>query len=183
MPLNTCTEGGKPGYKWGDSGKCYTYSSGDEAGRLEARKSAIRQGMAAEPEKFNINKSRVVKNDDNQLVFGWANVTIRKTGEQITDTQNHEIDTEDLEMAMYVFNISFRKMGVMHVTKGKGQLIESMVFTKEKLAAMGLPEDILPEAAWVGFHIPDRELYEKVRDGDYTMFSIEGRARKEVVSD
>lgn len=181
MPLMTCSEGGKPGYKWGEGGHCYTYTAGSEASKLDAKKSAIRQGMAIEPEHFHL-PGKVLKYDDsNQLIFGWASVTIRKTGQQIEDAHKHQIDTEDLELAMYAFNIFFRKMGVMHVLKGKGVLVESMVFTKEKLEAMGLPGEILPEAAWVGFHVPDRELYEKAKKGDYKMFSIEGRARKETL--
>ena len=45
MPLKKCAVSGKSGYKWGDSGKCYT-------GR-DAKKQAIRQGVAIEgPEKF-----------------------------------------------------------------------------------------------------------------------------------
>ncbi len=182
MPIANCQEGGKPGYKYGESGKCYTYTAGNEAGKMAARKAAIRQGMATEPDKFK--KSEVLyKNDDEQLVFGWANVSIRKTGEQITDSQDHQIDTEQLEYAMYAYNLVFRKMGVNHILKSKGLLIESMVFTKEKLEKMGLPGEILPEAAWVGFYIPDRELYNKVKEGDYEMFSIEGRAIVKEVKD
>lgn len=40
MPLKRCQSDGKPGYKWGDSGKCYT---GDGA-----REKAIKQGRAIE---------------------------------------------------------------------------------------------------------------------------------------
>tara|TARA_Y100001951_G_C11212601_1_gene223856 strand:- start:520 stop:696 length:177 start_codon:yes stop_codon:yes gene_type:complete len=35
------------GYKWGGSGKCYTYRSGDEAGRKKAKEKAHLQGTAA----------------------------------------------------------------------------------------------------------------------------------------
>jgi len=45
MPVKTCIINGKNGYKWGDSGKCYTGP--------EARDKAIRQGRAIE-----INKSK-----------------------------------------------------------------------------------------------------------------------------
>ena len=130
--------------------------------------------------KFNMEDIALV--DSNMhTVFGWANVAIRKSGEQIKDSQKHMIDTEDLETAMYAFNLAFREMGVMHVVKGKGELIESIVYTKRKLQAMGLPEDILPEAAWVGFYIEDDRLWEKVKNGTYKMFSIEGTAIGEEV--
>jgi hypothetical protein len=46
---------------------------------------------------------------------------------------------------------------------------------------MGLPEDSLPQGWWVGFYIEDPEVYEKVRSGVYKMFSVQGKAVREVV--
>ena len=46
MPVKKCTKGNKPGYKWGDEGKCYTYEEGNEESRKRARKMAIAQGRA-----------------------------------------------------------------------------------------------------------------------------------------
>lgn len=39
MPVKKCTIDGKPGYKWGDQGKCYTGP--------DAEKKAMIQGVAA----------------------------------------------------------------------------------------------------------------------------------------
>ena len=47
MPVGPCSSNGKPGFKWGDSGKCYTYTEGDDASRNEARRKAGAQGAAA----------------------------------------------------------------------------------------------------------------------------------------
>jgi len=44
MPVKSCTVDGEPGFKWGDSGKCYPYTS--DAGKEAARKKAIAQGAA-----------------------------------------------------------------------------------------------------------------------------------------
>jgi hypothetical protein len=46
MPVNSCSSNGKPGYKWGDAGKCYTYTAGDEASMKAAKKKALAQGIA-----------------------------------------------------------------------------------------------------------------------------------------
>ena len=46
MPVQGCSSGGKPGFKWGDSGACYTYESGNEVSRQSARKKAEAQGRA-----------------------------------------------------------------------------------------------------------------------------------------
>lgn len=45
MPLMECTENGKPGFKYGQSGKCYT-SDGTPEGIKSAKKKAIKQGVA-----------------------------------------------------------------------------------------------------------------------------------------
>lgn len=47
MPVHPCTEDGKPGAKWGDSGKCYTYGAGTGRTRGEAIRAAINQATAA----------------------------------------------------------------------------------------------------------------------------------------
>lgn len=46
MPTKSCRKDGKPGYKWGDEGKCYTYTSGDEESRKRAKEKADAQGRA-----------------------------------------------------------------------------------------------------------------------------------------
>jgi hypothetical protein len=47
MPVGPCSNNGKPGYKWGSSGTCYTYTAGDAASKSAAKKKAQRQGLAA----------------------------------------------------------------------------------------------------------------------------------------
>jgi len=47
MPVTVCLLNGKPGYKWGASGKCYTYSPGQEGTRKRAKRKAAIQGYAA----------------------------------------------------------------------------------------------------------------------------------------
>ena len=46
MPVNNCSENGKPGYKWGDAGKCYLFDPNDESSKKEAKKKAVAQGLA-----------------------------------------------------------------------------------------------------------------------------------------
>lgn len=47
MPVKSCTLDGKPGFKWGDSGKCYTYDPKSETSKKNAEKKAYVQGIAA----------------------------------------------------------------------------------------------------------------------------------------
>ena len=44
MPVQSCTKDGKPGFRWGKTGKCYTYSN--EKSRKEAIAKAQKQARA-----------------------------------------------------------------------------------------------------------------------------------------
>lgn len=46
MPVKECQEDGKPGFKWGDEGKCYTYTPGNKTSRERAKEKAKQQGRA-----------------------------------------------------------------------------------------------------------------------------------------
>ena len=46
MPVKSCEDNGNDGFKWGDEGKCYTYSPNNEGSRRNAKKSANIQGLA-----------------------------------------------------------------------------------------------------------------------------------------
>lgn len=53
MPVKSCNKDGKPGYKWGDSGKCYTYTPGNEQSKKAAKEKAIKQGQAIKSQSFS----------------------------------------------------------------------------------------------------------------------------------
>lgn len=114
--------------------------------------------------------------DEKQYAFGWASVSVQTDGEQVVDWQKDLIDPEDLEAAAYRYVELYRDGGEMHERGGVAVLIESMVFTPEKLKAMGLEDGSIPIAWWIGFHVTDQDVWEKVKDGTYSMFSIEGKA-------
>ena len=46
MPVNPCSENGKSGFKWGESGKCYLYEKGNSKSMGEAKRKATIQGIA-----------------------------------------------------------------------------------------------------------------------------------------
>jgi len=48
MPVQHCMKDGKPGYKYGEEGFCYTYTPGNEKERQEAKQKAYLQGVAIE---------------------------------------------------------------------------------------------------------------------------------------
>lgn len=125
---------------------------------------------------FNIYKT----DDDKRLVFGWASIAMTVDGEQLEDRQKDIIDPEDLEEAAYEYVLNFRDTGEEHIKtmRKKGKLVESCVFTEEKQKAMGIPEGIVPVGWWIGFKIEDDAAWERVKNGTYKMFSIEGKASR-----
>lgn len=131
----------------------------------------------AKPRKFSIAK----QDDEKMIAFGWANVAIKADGQQIADYQDDMVDPEELENAAYQFVEFYREGGEMHERGGSAVLIESVMFTKEKMEAMGIPSGTLPEGWWIGFHVTDPEVWNKVKSGEYLMFSIEGEAIREEI--
>lgn len=127
------------------------------------------------------NSYTIMKTDDDKrLVFGWASISVTVDGEQLEDRQKDMIDPEDLEEAAYEYVLNFRDTGEEHIStmRKKGKLVESCVFTAEKQKAIGIPEGTLPIGWWIGFKIEDDAAWEKVKNGTYRMFSIEGKANR-----
>lgn len=143
-------------------------------------KSIIGADMNA-PNEPTENKFSIYKTDDEKrLVFGWASIIIKTDGEQLVDRQQDLIDPEDLEEAAYEYVLNFRDTGEKHDPnlRKKGKLVESCVLTAEKQKAMGILDGTLPIGWWIGFKIEDDEAWEKVKNGTYRMFSIEGKANR-----
>ncbi len=46
MPLMTCQKDGKPGWKFGSSGRCYTFTKGNRQSEQVALSKAIKQAAA-----------------------------------------------------------------------------------------------------------------------------------------
>jgi len=46
MPIMSCRRDGLPGFKWGESGHCYTYKPGSKSSKERARQKALRQMRA-----------------------------------------------------------------------------------------------------------------------------------------
>ncbi len=122
---------------------------------------------------------KIMKSDNEKmLAFGWASVSVRAGGEVIKDWQEDIVEPEVLEKAAYEYVLLYREGGEMHERGGAAVLIESMVFTEEKMQAMGIPAGTLPVGWWIGFKVLDEDVWEKVKDGTYSMFSIEGTAER-----
>ena len=52
MPVMKCKKNGRPGFKWGKSGVCYTYMPGNRRSINLAKQRALNQGRAIEANKL-----------------------------------------------------------------------------------------------------------------------------------
>ena len=131
---------------------------------------------------FGMDPSRV--HEPQRLIFGYANVTVQEDGTVPFDFQGDMISTAELESAAYNYVLAHGVANQEHEYGTEcGFLVESFMITKEKMQAMGIPEGLIPEGWWVGFYIPDPDVYKKVLDGTYNMFSIEGYATRVPAND
>jgi hypothetical protein len=118
--------------------------------------------------------------DEQRLVFGYAYVCQNDTGQVVDKSGDFVEDSEELAKAAYDFVLKSRDGGDWHKRVGVSTMVESVVFTPEKIAKMGLP-DTTPTGWWVGYKIHDDEVWGKVKDGTYSSFSVHGKGvRKEV---
>lgn len=126
--------------------------------------------------------------EEKRQVFGWCSLS-EVDGEPVTDLQGDYVPIEETEKSAYEYVIRSRKGGDMHARVSKdwrdkdeplhvADLIESFVVTPEKLAQMGLPSDALPKGWWVGFKVADDDVWEKVKTGERTGFSIHGSGKR-----
>lgn len=124
--------------------------------------------------------------EDKRMVFGFFSVT-KIDGEYLFDLQDDAITTEVLEKAVYEYVLDARDAGEMHVKTGVGQLVESFMITKEKvdvilktLTDQGIPAvmDLGVEGWFGGFYISDDDVWDKVKKGEYPMFSIGGSGQR-----
>lgn len=117
-----------------------------------------------------------LSDDDERLVFGWFSV-IDVDDVPVVDRQGHIITEKALEKASYNYVLNARVGGEMHSNMGVARLVCSLVFTKELQKNLGIN---LGFVGWYGgFKVDDVEVWKKIKNGEYTSFSIGGRAQIE----
>lgn len=123
---------------------------------------------------FKLHKAKPAE----KLVSGWANVSINADGSLPLDWQDDVISPYMLEKAAIGFMLNYRESGEMHEGGPVGTVVESIVFTKEKQEAIGIPEGTVPQGWFITVKVHDDETFQKVCDGTYQMFSIQGTCRR-----
>jgi cation transport regulator ChaB len=142
----------------------------------------VASGLESERGGFTVAKV----DEDKRLVFGFFSVN--KVGaDLVEDLQGDMIETEELEKAAYDFVLNARVAGEGHVRKGVGRLVESIVLTYEKQAAIreclekqGIKAslDLGCEGWFGGFRIDDDDVWKSTRGGSYPAFSVGGSGKR-----
>ena len=159
------------------SASSYTsvYNDDGSVTRVSCHESVyITEECPVEDERVNISFSMHKAKDAEQLVSGWANVAINANGSIPLDWQGDVIAPDTLEKAAVNFMLDYRESGVMHDGGPVGTVVESIVFTKEKQEVLGIPEGSVPQGWFITVKVHDSEVFAKVKDGTYKMFSIQG---------
>lgn len=128
---------------------------------------------------WNVEFSKI--DSDKREVFGWASV-VELDGKPVVDRQGDWITPDEIEKAAYKYVMDSRKGGHQHRREGDApfhasDMIESIVFTPEKISKMGLPDDF-PVGWWVGYKVRDDDTWTKVKNCDVTGFSIHGSGKR-----
>ena len=89
---------------------------------------------------------------------------------------NYQIDETDRKILSFLVNNA--RMPYLEIARGCGISGAAVHQRVKKMEAMGIPVGTIPVGWWIGFLVTDEEVWEKVKDGTYTMFSIEGEAER-----
>lgn len=123
--------------------------------------------------------------EDKRQVFGWAIVAKDEHGNEVIDLQGDMVTPDEVEKAAYDYVVHSRDGGEMHVRKGVSRMIESMVISPDKLDAMGIVSKdanvSVPIGWWVGFEVTDEGVWDGVKKGRYTGFSIHGMGKRKSI--
>lgn len=121
--------------------------------------------------------------EDLRLATGWANVLTDK-GVEVVDGEGDSVDEPDLVKAVAAFMAkpeSEREVKDTHGLTGNkkvvGHVVESLVVTKALKTAMGLPASF-PTGWLATVRIADDDVWQKVKKGEYRMFSMGGKGRR-----
>ena len=149
-------------------------------------------GMPLSKGEFEFTGMITKVDKDRHLVFGFFSV-VSIEGVPVTDTQGDQITEATIEDAAYQFTLNSRTGGEMHTTDGAGdvvgvgRLVESVVFTLEKQAAMvgclhdqGISAvlDLHCVAWWGGFYIESQAVWDRITTGQLRGFSIGGKGKR-----
>jgi len=128
---------------------------------------------------FQVSTEIVKFDEELGLVLGWAIVST-VDGEPYFDKQNDHIPEESMLNAAVDFMANSRVAGAMHKAEPRGTVVFAWPMTAEIAKSFGI------ETKQTGLMIgvmPDDDMLQKFKDGDFTGFSIGGKRGEDEVID
>lgn len=123
----------------------------------------------------------VTKIDSEQrIVYGFASV-VSKNGEMIVDRQGDVITANEMEKAATQFMLGARNGLTMHKGEPTTTIVHSLPLTKQIMDAFGITSD--KEGWLIAVKVHDDDTWDRMKKGEFTGFSIGGRARKVQLDD
>lgn len=115
-------------------------------------------------------------NDELRTVWGWASI-IEQDGKPVTDHHGDIIYEKDLVEAAHDYITESRAAKSMHIGKRTGRVVESLVFTKELQAALGID---LGMVGWlIAMKVEDDKVWRRFKSGELKAFSVGGTGIRE----
>lgn len=191
MPVMECREDNKPGYRYGQSGKCYVYTPGNEEERKEAKRKAYiqaaaitsRTGERMEEEKgidvqdVHVPGPKIKKNveiakfdEEQRLIYGVVLVP------DVVDLQGDVCSKEDIQIAAHDYLVNSRLIKAQHKAPTDAEVVECYI------APVDIPigKGIAPAGSWVLVtKVNSSVMWEAVKKGEVTGYSIGGRGTRE----
>lgn len=123
--------------------------------------------------------TRILKVDAaQQVVYGWAGQYANADGSPVVDLQGDIVEPAEVERAMYDFVLKHASSGLMHEGKKVGDLVACLVTSPDVVKAFFGDEVKVPLGVIVGFKYADAEIFKRVIDGEFEMFSIQGSSER-----
>jgi len=121
-------------------------------------------------------RGRVVKVDrEHRVVYGWFS-PIEKDGVQVIDSQGDAIDEDQLLQTAHKFMLESRAAKLMHKGRRLGDVVESIVFSKDLQSALGIDLGVV---GWFGgVKVRDDGVWSDAKQGNLPGFSIGGLGRR-----
>jgi hypothetical protein len=106
------------------------------------------------------------KNDEEQIVYGVV------LSPELRDSQADIVDADDIRKAAHRFLVAYRQHDVQHAERQAGvETVESFIAPQD----MEIEGQRVLKGAWVmATHVTDPEVWERVKKGEITGYSIGG---------
>lgn len=125
--------------------------------------------------------AEIAKFDDEEgVVYGFVTV-YEENGQPLVDRQGDVIDEVEVRKMAHAYVSEARVAKVMHNGETVGEVVESLVLTRELQKVLGID---IGKAGWfIGMKLHSEAIKKRVRSGELRAFSIGGRGKRRPIEE